>query len=294
MEPTTEFEFNVDEQYENEKGVFTVVSIHKHEMVIRWESGEEIRTDILFQQRIQERRQREKFARENTGPATKGKSRKAAALKVRPDFEGLKPTDFKKNAARTNWRGRSQLGGAVTIKLPPNSFNFNSWAFAQKPEMHWVDVEHRSGDKSGVQARFFVKVGDEAMIYGFCVTRPDEKNDPSKDWDTFMSWLKEGDNDRALQSLVTENELAIYDFAGSQKALLLPFEGGWRVEDGDEQQKVDMLANYIESLPPAARIDLAFAKKTSKDDVLKRGQDIAEDIAALFGLLVPLYQASVR
>jgi hypothetical protein len=289
MEPTTEFEFNVDEQYENEKGVFTVVSIHKDEMVIRWESGEETGTDIDFQRRIQERREREKFTKET---ATKGHPRRAAALRVRPEFDGLQPSDFKNNAARTNWRGRSQLGGAVTIKLPTSSFAFNSWAFAQKPEMHWADVEHRSADNSAFQARFFVKVDDLSMIYGFCVTRPDEKNGSSKDWDSFVNWLRQKENDRALQSLASENELAVYDFAGPEKAALRPFEDRWRLEGGDDQQK-EMLITHIEAVPPTEKIDLAIARKTSKKDVLKRGQDIADDIAALFGLLIPLYQASV-
>ena len=45
MEQSTKIEFNVDEQYENEKGVFKVVSIHKDQMVIRWENGEETKTD---------------------------------------------------------------------------------------------------------------------------------------------------------------------------------------------------------------------------------------------------------
>jgi hypothetical protein len=64
MEPITEFKFNFDEQYENEKGIFTVLSIHKNEMVIQWENGEKTRTEIDLQLRIQERRQREKIARE--------------------------------------------------------------------------------------------------------------------------------------------------------------------------------------------------------------------------------------
>ena len=62
MEPITDFEFTVDEQYENEKGIFTVVSIHKQDMVIRWQDGEEITTDIKLQSRIQRRQQREKTA----------------------------------------------------------------------------------------------------------------------------------------------------------------------------------------------------------------------------------------
>ena len=65
MEPMTEFEFTVDEHYENEKGVFTVLSIHKNEMVIQWKSGEKIQTKIDLQSRIQERRQRERIARES-------------------------------------------------------------------------------------------------------------------------------------------------------------------------------------------------------------------------------------
>ncbi|MBW2217142.1 MAG: hypothetical protein JRF34_08120 [Deltaproteobacteria bacterium] len=65
MEPITEFEFTVDEQYENEKGVFTVLSIHENEMVIQWKNGEKIQTKIDLQSRIQKRRQRERIARES-------------------------------------------------------------------------------------------------------------------------------------------------------------------------------------------------------------------------------------
>ena len=61
MEQDNRFEFVVDEQYENEKGIFTVLSIQKNQMVIRWESGEEIRTDIELQRNIQARREWEKL-----------------------------------------------------------------------------------------------------------------------------------------------------------------------------------------------------------------------------------------
>ncbi|MBW1828125.1 MAG: hypothetical protein JRI74_01755 [Deltaproteobacteria bacterium] len=65
MEAITAFEFAVDEQYENEKGVFTVLSIHENEMVIQWKNGEKIQTKIDLQSRIQKRRQRERIARES-------------------------------------------------------------------------------------------------------------------------------------------------------------------------------------------------------------------------------------
>jgi hypothetical protein len=71
MEPITEFKFNFDEQYENEKGIFTVLSIHKNEMVIQWKNGEKSRTEIDLQRRIQERRQREKIAEDAKGNKAK-------------------------------------------------------------------------------------------------------------------------------------------------------------------------------------------------------------------------------
>ena len=71
MDPNTAIQFVVDEQYENEKGVFTVVSIKRDEMVIRWADGEEICTDIDLQRRIQERRQWEATKQEKKAGAKK-------------------------------------------------------------------------------------------------------------------------------------------------------------------------------------------------------------------------------
>ena len=85
MEPITEFSFNLDEQYENEKGVFTVLSIHNNEMMIHWKNGEKTLTEIALQRRIQERRQREKIAEEekNNEAKSKPKPRKSAPRKKR-------------------------------------------------------------------------------------------------------------------------------------------------------------------------------------------------------------------
>ena len=155
MDQGNVIEFVVDEQYENEKGVFTVLSIHRNEMVIRWESGEEIRTDIELQRNIQARRQWEVLEKEKAALAAKS-GRKSGAAKAAAIFEGFKDTDFKNSASGTKWRGRNQLGGAVTHKLPDNRYNFNSWAFANKPEMHWLDTTHHKSQSGENQAKFFV------------------------------------------------------------------------------------------------------------------------------------------
>jgi uncharacterized Zn finger protein len=79
MNSPTDFEFLVDESYENEKGVFTVVSIEKDEMLIRWKNGEEAQTSIEFQSRIQSRRLWERNREEKKAAAAQ-----PAARKTRP------------------------------------------------------------------------------------------------------------------------------------------------------------------------------------------------------------------
>ena len=293
MEPNTEFEFDFDEQYENEKGTFTVLSIQKNEMVIEWKNGEKTRTAVDLQRRIQERRQREKVAREAKNNEGKSQSRKSAALKMKSEFEGLQPSDFKNTATRTIWRGRNQLGGAVTKQLPKDNFAFNSWALAQKPEIHWTDVEHRNRDNAEAQTVFFVRLDDLSMSYGFCATRPDAKSESSQDWDSFATWLMQKENDRMLQALAVDRKMAVYDLARPAFGVLLPFEDGWRIADGNEPQKIDMLVTYIDSVLERDGVDLAIARKIPKDEAVARGKDIAADIAQLFSLLMPLYKVSV-
>ncbi len=293
MELTSEFNFSSDEQYENEKGIFTVLSIDKNDMVIQWENGEKIRTEINLQRRIQERRQREKIAGEAKDNEAKNQPRNSAGFKVSSEFQGLQPSDFKNSAARTTWRGRNQLGGAVTKRLPEDDFAFNSWALAQKPEIHWADVEHRKPDDAGSQTFFFVRLDDLSLSYGFCVARPDAKSESSRNWESFAAWLMRKENDRMLQEIATNRTMAVYDLAGSAFGVLLPFEDGWRIADENEPQKVDMLVTYIDSVFTRDGIDLAVAKKIPKDEVLACGKDIAVDIAQLFVLLMPLYKASV-
>ena len=81
MNSTTEFAFVVGEKYENEKGVFTVMSIEKDEMVIRWTNGEEAETSLEFQDRIQQRRNWEKALQQKNADAVKPPPRKPRTSK---------------------------------------------------------------------------------------------------------------------------------------------------------------------------------------------------------------------
>jgi uncharacterized Zn finger protein len=82
MSSSEEFEFVVGEKYENEKGIFTVMSIEKNEMVIRWATGEEAQTTLVFQGRIQQRRNWEKTLQQVKADAVKPPPRKTKTPKT--------------------------------------------------------------------------------------------------------------------------------------------------------------------------------------------------------------------
>jgi len=54
------FKFEVGATYENMKGAYEVVSIHKNDLVIRWDDGSEANTTVELQLRILERMALEK------------------------------------------------------------------------------------------------------------------------------------------------------------------------------------------------------------------------------------------
>jgi hypothetical protein len=291
MDQPAEIKFNVDEQYENEKGVFTVVSIHRDEMVIRWENGEEIRTEIELQRRIAERRQWEEQKRLAAEEAARKPSRKTGKKAV---FAGLAPTDFKKSASGTTWRSRNQLGAAVAQKIDATRFKFNSWAFGNKPEMHVQDTKHHGKGEADFQAKFFVRVDQQALYYGFRVARPDTKGETSSDWDGFYEWLTDPENEQRFRAIAVENKLTVCNLespsAGAQQAS----EDGWHNDTSTPQPGKETLTAYIDDTPEPKPFDLALAASMPKDDAVACGADIATTIAELFTRLLPLYRAAVE
>ena len=70
--------FKVGDQYENVKGSFTVLSIDKDEMRIRWENGEEITTSAMLQNQIIRRMRREEEERQKAEADAEKKKKRAA------------------------------------------------------------------------------------------------------------------------------------------------------------------------------------------------------------------------
>lgn len=290
MDQPAKMEFNVDGQYENEKGIFTVISIHKEKMVIRWENGEEISTDIELQRRILERREWEKLNKLAEGAV--GKSSKSGSRK-KPAFTGFAPTDFKKSASGTTWRSRSQLGEAITQKIDTNRFQFKSWAFSHKPEMHVQDIKHHGHEAPDYHARFFVRVDQNSLHYGFRVARSDDKDDVSTDWDTFIYWLTQQENEETLRSIAAEDELTVCNIKTPSSGTLRASDNGWHNSESGQKPVTETLAAYIDGTPETKAFDLEFSTTINKNEAVESGLDIAENIAQLFTRLLPLYRGAV-
>ncbi len=289
MDQLAEIEFNVDEQYENEKGVFKVISIHREEMVIRWESGEEILTTIDLQRRIAARREREKIEQSTAGKS----SSKPASTAKKTVFSGFAPTDFKKSASGTTWRSRNQLGTAVAQKIDTTRFKFNSWAFGAKPEMHVQDIKHHGRAATDYQARFFVRVDPQALYYGFQVARPDNKEGGSTDWNAFTAWLSQEENEQILRTIAVKDNLTLCNLRSPSSGTLLASDDGWRTDGNGGKPDIETLRAYLNDTSETGPFDLQLAATMGKSDAVAAGLDIAAGIAQLFTRLLPLYQAAV-
>jgi hypothetical protein len=294
MDQPETIEFNVDEQYENEKGVFTVVSIDRDEMVIRWKNGEEIRTDIVLQRRIAERRQWEKNKRKTAAEAALKPSRKSAAAGKKSVFAGLAPTDFKKSASGTTWRSRNQLGAAATQQIDTRRVKFNSWAFGNKPEMHVQDVQHHGRGDAENQAKFFVRVDPQTLYYGFRLARPVDKTQAPTEWDGFFKWLVQPESEPALRTIAIETQLTVCNLANPAAGRLQASAEGWTIDGSGKPTRPEALTQYIADIPETAPLDLAFVATIDKDAAVASGPDIAKPIAQLFTRLLPLYQAATN
>ncbi len=292
-EESQPIEFVVGETYENEKGVFEVLSIQRDAMVIQWENGESIETTVSFQRRIQERRRWERQRREKLAAASGAKGRRTAR-KAGSTFEGFRLEDFKKTISRTPWRSRSQFGGAVTTRLSSSRLNVNSWAAKRRNEVYWADAARWKAKTVDYPAKFFTRADETTLAWGFYIERADADRIISPDWETFMRWLGDVENDSWLRETALEHDLLVYDahqrtFGG----IIKPQTSNWVVSDGDTSSETAQLAPIIESWPATTWIDLMIAKRVTKEDAIERGLEMAGDVAGLVDRLFPLYDFSV-
>jgi hypothetical protein len=294
MEEFPEIEFKVGESYTNEKGVFEVISIKGDRMVMAFENGEEVSSNISLQRHIQSRRQWEKAMSEKEAVSSSPLPRRKPRHKSEKPFNGLQPDVFQNKISDTKWRSRQQLGGSVAAQLSFDRFNFNSWAAASRNEIHWADTTHWKSKKIPHAAKFFARADETSFSWGFYIERPDATGSESADWEAFIQWLRHPENDQWLREAALKEGLEVYDAHKSCfTGLIRPREADWGVEGSSVRKSTDTLGACIDSWMATAWLDLMIAKRIPMAEAIGRSENIVGDIAALFGHLLPLYEAAV-
>ncbi|MBW1742650.1 MAG: hypothetical protein JRJ47_04370 [Deltaproteobacteria bacterium] len=286
----TEIEFKIGQEHENMKGAYKVLEVGKDAIRICWETGEEISTTAPLQNRIIERMDRERMlikAKKNK----KGKRTKLPEL-VRK-FDGLKKNDFTEDVSGATWRYYDGLGGAVAVRLKSDTVDITSWPRYGLSEVHWADLSHRHHSDFRLQAKFLARLDKKRLYVGLDIGRSNEEKDVNDDWNAFIAWLRDAENETLLHKLVSEQDLSIYDneeeaFAG----IITSKKGKWRLSGKGKKQEIESLADFLDGLTESSWVDLQIARIVEKNKVLPRGVEIADDIAKLFELLMPLYEAS--
>ncbi len=289
----TDIQFKVGQEHENMKGAYKVLTVKKDTICICWENGEQATTAAALQSRIIERMHQER-ARIRAKRGAKSKKAKKPVLAV-SKFEGLKKDDFSKELAGAAWRHYDGLGGAVAVRLSPERLDIAPWPRYGLPEIEWADFNHRLDGDFRLQAKFFARLDESRLYFGFYVERSDQEKDTKKDWNAFITWLRDADNESWLNKVVSEHDLSIYDvkdepaFTGA----ITSTGDKWRLSNKGHKQEIESLADFLDSLTDSTWVDLQIAKIVVKKKVVTRGVEIADDIAGLFELLMPLYEASV-
>lgn len=291
-----DIEFKVGQEYENMKGAYKVLAVKKGILSICWESGEEVTTPAALQNRIIERMQRERALIRDKIRGGKSKSKKPKLPKHVTKFDGLKEGDFSKDVAGAAWRYYDSLGGEVAVRLNSDKFDIASWPRYGFSEICWADFDHRCHDDLGLQARFFARLDEDYLNVGLCIGGCNETMNAEDDWNAFINWLKDPENECWLNKIVSEHDFVIYDIEeeGAFAGTIMSAGGKWRLSNKGHEQEIESLCDFLGGLTNNGRlVDLQVAKSIERDKVVARGTKIVDDIAQLFELLMPVYEASV-
>jgi len=286
----TDIEFKIGQEHENMKGVYKVLAIDRDAMCICWEDGEEITTPVALQSRIIERMHREVALIRGK---RRGKGRQPKFSEYVSKFEGLKEDDFSKDVAGATWRHYDSLGGAVAVRLNSDELDIASWPRYGLSAINWADLNHRRHDDFLLQAKFFARLDEDSLCFGFDIERSDQEKDAEDDWNPFIAWLRDAKNDSWLNKVVSEHDLSIYDMKeeGAFTGSIMSAGGTWRLFNEGQEQEIESLPDFLGDLTDSPRVDLQIAKIIDKDEVVTRGVEIADDIARMFEMLMPLYEA---
>ena len=286
----TDIEFMIGQEHENMKGVYKVLSIDKDDMCICWEDGEEATTTVTLQSRIINRMHQELALIRGK----KGKKSKQTHLKEYVSkFEGLKEDDFTKDVAGATWRNYNSLGGAVAVRINSDEFEIESWPSYGLSAINWADLNHRLHNDFRPQSKFFAQLDENCLYFGLDIEWSNQAIEAQDDLNPFIAWLRDDKNDSWFNKVVSDYDCSIYGInkESSFTGTIMSGGGKWSLFNEGREQDIESLADFLDDLTDSTRVDLQIAKIIEKDEVVSRGVQIADDIARMFEMLMPLYEA---
>ncbi len=283
-----DLKFEVGSTYENMKGLFTVVSVHDENMVIRWNDGAEIDTSMVMQRKIIDRITKER-------EVEKIKNTEKLRQELSANFGGFKESDFKNSSKSTTWRGRTDIGNPVIRGLRSGKLEFNSWAVSAQPEVQWMDIKRHNKKDAYSGIAFFARVNHDDLYYGISVqfSSASDKKNKAEGWDNFNAWLSKKENENWLRKMALDHDLTIHD--ASKNAFVQRInaaDSNWELEEDETRSKLKSLSAFMVPLSDVKRIDLRIEKVIIKEEALSKGGAIVKDISALFNCLMPIYRVA--
>jgi len=159
--------------------------------------------------------------------------------------------------------------------------------------MHVQDIKHHGSAAADHQARFFVRVDQQALYYGFHVARPKIEGEGPSDWNAFTGWLSQGENEQILRTIAVKDNLTLCNLRNPSSGTLLASDDGWRTDENGGKPDIETLKAFLNDTSETGPFELQLAATMGKSDCVAAGLDIAVSIAQLFTRLLPLYEAAV-
>ncbi len=301
--------FEVGKQYRNEHGAYTVVRIDESDMEIRYANGRTLVSPIALQARIWERICEEEAldrAEKSARASSRGRSRSSRRARLGREFQGLSEADFDQDVTGTSWRRRPELGGLLADRLAALSGQlFESHAVYRRSEVYIALPQYFTPGDSFRSAKFFFSLNERETHHGFCIEKSNKTMDASWDWPRCVDALR---HDKRLQAQVLvamqTSDLAweidtskppedqshtVRTVTASDQTLRLQAEGG----DATPLGWPDFIA-LLEDVPSDQWCDLYLAAHMAKVRAIALGVELAQEVAAIYHALLPLYMASVR
>jgi hypothetical protein len=286
--------FKVGEKFRNRKGDYEVVSLKDPEMVIRYDSGDELVTTIELQARIWSNIQME----ERTKHAAKAPAKKKApSAKKKSAFNGLEEADFQDGIAGTTWRARGALGGLLAKNLSSSAGQeFQSYAVFRKAEVHLARPQHYDEKRKERSAKFFFSLSPTVAACGFCIEKGSQKMDRKWAWPALLKNLEknaelQANIEEAMHQHDLQWEIEVADKGLAAKAGFGE-EGLFWEQDQDEKVPIGWkdFAKYLKGIKADRWCSVHLCGYMEKEDVIAAGLDAADSAVGVFQALLPLYE----